>query len=205
MQNNKGRQIIFWGDSNTFGYDPADMIEMRYPADVRWTDVLQKNAGEKWRIVPQGLNGRRLPADPENTPVLGRLLRTREEEGILAVMLGTNDVLQGSDPDASEAIRRMERLLAYVSGKCPKDHFLVIAPVYSGREDSGDDYFRAVYRESVRMNREFKKLAERSGVLFADVGTWGIDTAFDQIHFSAKGSLKFADEMGRFLDGLAAS
>ena len=202
MRKKKGRQIIFLGDSNTYGYDPADMEEMRYSAEIRWTDVLQKNVGAAWRIVPEGLNGRRLPADPERSPVLNRLLNTREKDGVLAVMLGTNDFLQGAVPDASDAIRRMDALLSYVTARCPKDYFLVIGPVYSGREDAGDAYLSAAYRESIRMNREFQKLAAEYGVPFVDAGMWGVETAFDLVHFSAKGSLRFADEMGRILAGL---
>ena len=29
--------IICYGDSNTYGYDPHDQMEGRYPKDVRWT------------------------------------------------------------------------------------------------------------------------------------------------------------------------
>ena len=199
MEEKKGRQIIFWGDSNTYGYDPADMDEMRYPADVRWTDVLQKKAGDTWRVFPEGLNGRRLPKEPESSEILIRLLKAREEDGVFAVMLGTNDVLQGAVPDASDAISRMDRLLSFVDGKCPRKYFLVIGPVYSGSEDSGDDFCRAGYRESVRMNSGFRELAAKYRVLYVNAGAWGVETAFDMVHFSAKGSLTFAERMEKTL------
>ena len=36
---------VFYGDSNTYGYDPRSMMGDRYPQDVRWTGILQKETG----------------------------------------------------------------------------------------------------------------------------------------------------------------
>ena len=40
---------VFYGDSNTYGYDPRSMMGDRYPQDVRWTGILQKETG--WDII----------------------------------------------------------------------------------------------------------------------------------------------------------
>ena len=55
------RKILFYGDSNTYGYDPADWIEYRYPVEKRWTYQLQEMCKDAWKVVPGGMNGRRLP------------------------------------------------------------------------------------------------------------------------------------------------
>ncbi|MBR0396931.1 MAG: hypothetical protein IJI10_01530 [Eubacterium sp.] len=33
-------RVLFYGDSNTYGFDPRDPFDDRYPAAVRWTDRL---------------------------------------------------------------------------------------------------------------------------------------------------------------------
>jgi len=35
-------RVVFFGDSNTYGFDPRDPFDDRYPASVRWTDRLQR-------------------------------------------------------------------------------------------------------------------------------------------------------------------
>lgn len=50
-------RIMCYGDSNTWGCIPIDRISStRYPSDVRWTGVLQKQLGEKYQVIEEGLN-----------------------------------------------------------------------------------------------------------------------------------------------------
>ena len=50
------KNILCFGDSNTWGYNPVD--KSRHPIDVRWTGVLQATLGSEYRIIEEGLNGR---------------------------------------------------------------------------------------------------------------------------------------------------
>ena len=44
--------IVAFGDSNTWGYDPATAT--RFPPDVRWTGVMRRELGDghSWRASP---------------------------------------------------------------------------------------------------------------------------------------------------------
>ena len=55
------RKLLIYGDSNTYGYDPADYYESRYPVEIGWTTILQELLGNGWRVLPEGMNGRTLP------------------------------------------------------------------------------------------------------------------------------------------------
>ena len=50
------KEIVCYGDSNTWGYDPA--TGGRLPHGSRWTSVLQERLGSGYRIIPEGMNGR---------------------------------------------------------------------------------------------------------------------------------------------------
>ena len=50
------KTILCYGDSNTWGYDPA--TEERYPLEVRWVSVLARELGSDYHVIPEGLNGR---------------------------------------------------------------------------------------------------------------------------------------------------
>ncbi len=45
------KNVLCFGDSNTYGYDPAGMRDgtaVRYAHDVRWCGVAQRDLGEGW-------------------------------------------------------------------------------------------------------------------------------------------------------------
>ena len=50
------KNILFFGDSNTWGYTPV--TGERYPAGVRWTTVAAALLGGEYNCVECGINGR---------------------------------------------------------------------------------------------------------------------------------------------------
>ena len=50
------KQILCYGDSNTWGYTAGTGV--RYPHDVRWTGVMQRELGSEYTVLEEGLNGR---------------------------------------------------------------------------------------------------------------------------------------------------
>ena len=55
--------VICFGDSNTYGYDPRGYFGGRYEADSRWVDIV---AAENWLDGPQ--HGAERPGDPHVGP-----------------------------------------------------------------------------------------------------------------------------------------
>ena len=50
------KTILCYGDSNTWGYEPA--TKERYSRAERWTGILQRELGADYYVVEEGLNGR---------------------------------------------------------------------------------------------------------------------------------------------------
>lgn len=88
--------VICFGDSNTYGYDPRGYFGGRYDADSRWVDILAAETG--WIVHNMGQNGREIPG--------GAAPAFPADTDLLIVMLGTNDLLQGKSPD--QAARKAE-------------------------------------------------------------------------------------------------
>ena len=96
------KHILCFGDSNTHGYcaDPADCADSalaRFNEDERWTRLLQKQLGEEYLVIEEGLSGRTTSFDD---PVYEHLsgmdyiypcLKSHEPISLLMIMLGTND------------------------------------------------------------------------------------------------------------------
>lgn len=81
--------IVCFGDSNTYGYDPRGYFGERYAADSRrGGDILAANTG--WRVCNMGLNGREIPSSASPFPA---------DTNLQIVMLGTNNLLQRKSPE----------------------------------------------------------------------------------------------------------
>ena len=100
--------VLVFGDSNTWGYDPASVIRdgrglRRLPLERRWTTLLQRRLGEDFRVVEEGLNGRttllRDPSSPADGAYscdgrgdLVTALHSHQPLSAVVLALGTNDL-----------------------------------------------------------------------------------------------------------------
>ena len=168
-------KVICFGDSNTYGYDPRGYFGGRYDADSRWVDILAAETG--WEIRNMGQNGREIPSGAPDFPT---------DTDLLIVMLGTNDLLQGRNPE--QAAERLERFLSGISLK--RDKILLIAPppVALGEWVPGPQ----LIDDSHAFARLCQALAERMGIRFADAGKWDISLTYDGVHFTEQGHKAFA-------------
>ncbi|MBQ7535301.1 MAG: arylesterase [Stomatobaculum sp.] len=207
METGEKRTIIFFGDSNTYGYDPRDMFGGRYSENRIWTSLTAAALGGRWNVVNEGMNGREIPAGQRELRYVDSLLRRLRGQDIFAVMLGTNDIFLTSDPDADRAAEKMEQFLQYLlrEEKYPliqgekHPRIWLIAPPYAAAQLSRHPMYAVFAREHDLMNQEFRRLAEKYGVLFADASEWGIGMGSDLVHFSEEGHRTFAEHVIRFL------
>lgn len=101
------KHIVCYGDSNTHGYcaDPADCADgilceadgARFNEEERYPCLLQKELGENYLILEEGLSGRTsLYEDPlteglNGLTALRGVLMSHAPVDLLIIMLGTND------------------------------------------------------------------------------------------------------------------
>jgi len=196
-----GKKLVIYGDSNTWGYDPADWENGRYKEERCWPYLLSKSLDPVWDVLPRGLNGRRLPDLRLDREVVLQMVSLTEPDGMLMIMLGTNDLLQTISPDASVPAGKMQMLLEFLLNKnrIKAPALLITAPVPIGAENHPDGLMRRYYEESLKMNRAFARLAGQYGTQFADAAGWDIDMAYDYVHFSEQGHCSFAEHMSDLL------
>ena len=167
--------VICFGDSNTYGYDPRGYFGGRYDADCRWVDILAAETG--WTISNMGQNGREIPSAAPAFP---------DDTDLLIVMLGTNDLLQGRSPE--QATERLEQFLTAVS--LDRNKILLIAPPPMAL--GGWVLSQQLIDDSHSFAQLCQVLAERMGIRFADAGKWDIPLAYDGVHFTEQGHKAFA-------------
>ena len=177
-------RILCFGDSNTYGYDPRGFFGDRYGAGDRWVDLLAKQTGHV--AINAGANGRAIPRNPYAL----RLLAEYAPVDIFAVMLGTNDLLQGAS--AKEAAARMEAFLNHLLPHCKQILLVAPPPMKRGAWVPTDD----LVAESIQLAEEFKMLAQKRNIPFADTRSWNIELTFDGVHFTEAGHHTFAEKLG---------
>ena len=167
--------IICFGDSNTYGYDPRGYFSGRYDADNRWVDIVAEKTG--WTICNMGQNGREIPSSAPPFPA---------DTDLLIVMVGTNDLFQGRSPE--QAAVSLKRFLSGIS--LNRSKLLLIAPPPVKRGAWVPD--QQLIDDSHTFARLCQTLAEQLGIRFADAGNWGIPLAYDGVHFTEQGHRAFA-------------
>jgi len=90
------KSVLCYGDSNTWGADAS--TGGRFPRDVRWTGVLQRELGAEYAVIEEGLGGRTTVWDD---PIEGHkngktylipCLPSHRPRDLVVLMLGTNDL-----------------------------------------------------------------------------------------------------------------
>ena len=176
-------RILCFGDSNTYGYNPRGFFGDRYGAEDRWVDLLAKQTGHD--CINSGANGREIPRNPYAL----RLLAEYAPVDIFLVMLGTNDLLQGTS--AKEAATRMEAFLTPLLPHCKQILLVAPPPMKRGSWVPTDE----LVAKSIHLAEEYKLLAEKLNIPFVDTRNWDIDLTFDGVHFTEEGHHTFANHL----------
>ena len=133
------KQIVCFGDSNTYGYIPEN--GERYPWGVRWTSLLNEKLGYgKYHIEEEGLCGRTtIFEDPlrdnrNGSHMLPALLETHQHADLIIVMLGTNDCKTVFGASADVIGKGITRLLDQIQEYAPRAKVLLMSPIYLGEK-----------------------------------------------------------------------
>ena len=155
------KQILCFGDSNTWGYDGES--GERLPFKVRWTGRLQKAyEGKDVRIIEEGLCGRTTVfEDPfrqgrRGTALLPTLLETHHPVDLVVLMLGTNDCKTIFGASAEVIGRGIQCLLDQIQTFAPQADVLLISPIYLGEKVWQEGYDQDFSPLSVKVSKELE-------------------------------------------------
>ena len=196
------KKLYIYGDSNTYGYNPLASCydDDRLPEEKRWPVILQNNLKSSIEIVEDGVNGRCLPVSESERE---RFIKSLERYGKLdyiAVMLGTNDILNQASPAPEEISEYMGKLINSIRSVYEDCKCIVITPPKMGFPEGHSMHG---YQETNKKLRElYKLISERENTGFIDTGNWDIDLFYDGIHLTECGNVQFAENMLKTLKDL---
>ena len=200
-------RIMCYGDSNTWGFTQRPGVK-RWPSDVRWPGVLQKELGKEYTIIEEGLSSRTAGEDNYDNglneaiqyelnfngrPTLMPLIKSHIPLDVVVIMLGTNDIKVRFHKTPAEVTANVEKLVQMIKLSCDPEKewygygvpkILVIAPVPVMATKNSFAPKNAASRE---LGPLFKEMAARNGVEFLDAGEYiKVPGMPDGIHLTAE-------------------
>ena len=202
------KNILCFGDSNTWGYEP--LVARRYPADVRWTGVLQNSLGDGFRVIEEGLNGRTTFISENERPlrsgsdVLPIILESHRPLDLAIIMLGTNDLKLEFNLTVAEIAQGAKTLCEmvlnseYLADNIPQ--ILLVSPTHIGSTVIPDqeEFFNKARGQSIQFAEHYEKAAVELGVHFLDAAKIVKVSEVDGVHWDADQHQAF----GKFLSNL---
>ena len=210
------KHIVCLGDSNTHGYcaDPADCADggIRFTEEQRWTRLLQKNLGDEYLVIEEGLSGRTTCfEDPlhEGLSALNYIypcLKSHEAVDLLVIMLGTNDVKERFGASAACVAIAMGRLVKKAqSVECwggKKPNILVICPPHIGRQLNDPCMGTGCARKSEELAAYYAPVAKNNGCAFLDAQGIAEFNQVDFMHLTRKGHADLAAKLAQLVPAL---
>lgn len=204
---NAPKRVLIYSDSNAWGWVPTEngFPTVRLSDEERFGGVLERELGEGYEVVVDGLNNRTTdlddPQDWGNVPARAFNGAAEMPEAIarelpldlVVVMLGTNDAKAQFDRSAEEIaegamrVADIARRSRGVATEYAAPAVLVVAPPPVGemRHEGIARFFAGGDAKSARFAEAFIAAGERAGVpVLVAVDAMGASDGFDGVHLS---------------------
>ena len=200
------KKCLFYGDSNTYGIDiERGHSGARYPENLRFTSILQEKLKAEWEFEVEAKVGRCIPSMEFELEEFETILEQAGEIDLLAIMLGTNDYLSYSKPDAKRVADRMKclvnRLFENTDYVLKKQKILIIAP--PRLDFTGDRYYEKFSTLDGGLSKALEEVAKELGVFFADTGHLDLPLGKDGIHLTIEAQAVLAEYLFNVFIGLS--
>lgn len=209
------KTILCYGDSNTYGYDPA--TGFRYPETVRWTCRLAKLLGAEYRVIEEGCNGRTTTiTDPaegwkNGRPYLLPCLNSHKPLDIVILMLGSNDLKKIYNRSAEEIAEGAGLLIEDIQSFMPEKQGYTPAIILVSPPEVGEEIRTSPFRDrfdadaaerSRELAKHYRKIAGIHDCIFFNAAEHIKPSALDSLHLDPDAHEKLAKELCRVVKGL---
>ena len=183
-------KIVCYGDSNTYGWDPRCFSGNRYPDP--WPELAGRITGHEF--INCGEPGRIVPCRKEQLEWFRRDVKANDPE-ILMIMLGTNDLFYTTEHTAGDVAQRMGKMISFAIDNNLAEKILLLSCPHVTLQD--EPYMTVL--EGI--SEEYRMLAQKEKIWFADPLHWDIPLAYDGVHFTQEGHRIFAEKINREIEG----
>ncbi len=196
------RELLAFGDSNTWGLVPGKNLKNRYPRNKRWTGILESRL-KGTRIAEEGLCGRTTVFEDELRPgrkgvdLLPVLLESHYPVDGVILMLGTNDCKSYYKASPYIIGKGIERCLDLLEKFVKPENILLVSPILLGENVWSPEKDPEFDKNSINvckgLKEEYKRIAEERGIKFLAASDYAKASEVDDEHLSEEGHEKLAE------------
>ncbi len=198
------RELLAYGDSNTWGLVPGKNLKNRYPRNKRWTGILEDRLGDV-RVYEEGLCGRttvfedELRPDRRGVDLLPVLLESHYPVDGVILMLGTNDCKAYYNASPYTIGKGVERCLAEIEKYIAPENVILVSPILLGedvwRPEKDPEFDKKSIEVCKGLKEVYKEIAARHGNKFVAASDYARASEVDDEHLSEEGHEKLAEAL----------
>jgi len=200
------KNILCFGNSNTFGNNPAGG---RWDRTIRWPGRLQMLLGEEYHIIEEGCGGRTTvwddPLDPHKCGLeaLPICLASHKPLDLVIIALGENDLKErfhALPVDIAGGIKELAlQVKSFRYGPAyPVPEILIVSPIILG-EDIENSIFTGFTSTARNRSKElaplYKKVADELECGYFDASTVACASGIDSLHMEADSHIRIAEAL----------
>ncbi len=209
------KNILCYGDSNTYGYIPG--TGGRYPRDIRYPGRLQMLLGDEYNVIEEGCSGRTtLYDDPfdgwkNGMDYLMPCIYSHRPIDIVILMLGSNDLKLTFRLNAEKIAHSAGQLVDVIqSFTAEKQEFVpkivLVSPPEIGKNIRTSAFYGAFNEDSIEESKRFpefyKKVADEKGCVFFDAAKYIYPSDIDSLHLTPEGHKILANELSHVVKNM---
>lgn len=205
------KQILCFGDSNTYGLIPG--IPGRFEWGIRWSSILDEHVRRKgYRVIEEGLCGRttifndKYRKGRNGAELLPVLLEAHNPIDIVVLMLGTNDCKTAYGATPERIGEGIEELLDQIQSFNPEIQIVLVSPISLGDKVWEEGYDIEFNENSVAVSkalpRVYEKIADKRGIEFLAASDYAKPSSADQEHMDAENHKRFAEAISEKIDDM---
>lgn len=199
------KNIICYGDSNTFGYNPKD--GSRYDENTRWTCLLNKKLGQNYEVINEGMCDRTGFVNNPKGLVFSAIQHFPEyiskfkNIDILLLWIGTNDLQFQYNLSVNEIEAGLENLVKLARTKAVK---IILVPPVILSEKILEGYFSCQFDEtsitkSKEIGRIYKRISDIYHCEYFDVNKFVVPSDIDGLHYDELSHKIIASKLDYFI------
>lgn len=201
------KNVICYGDSNTFGYIPGS--GKRYSKDIRWTGVLAKLKGDGYKIIEEGCNNRTgFMKNPSGKLFCGldylpECFLRHPNFDIFIIAIGTNDIQSGYSVTPTFIKDGLTKMVDSIKQKNDKARIIIFSPLILNSQVLKGG-FSVLFDES-SIERSFwiqdiyQDFCKDNNLELFDVNKYAIPSDIDGLHYSPEEHQKIAKELAKII------
>ena len=212
------KRILCYGDSNTWGYDPAHNdvatgMPARYNEHTRWPGVMRDILGSDYFVWEAGLGGRTTVFDDPLMPTRNgvkafeMILQTCDPVDCIVFALGTNDTKDMFQASSLVIYRGMERLLnvckaTLMQSRSPNAKIILSCPLKPVADGAGEFWYgfsELSTEKGEQLRQRYKLLAQQQNCFYIDFNDFAQPSSADGVHMEAVGHKCVGEAMAKLV------